>query len=200
MTSSLVDLGKIIDPGLLDRYILVASELPEFVHKYGKNFSIPVYPCWMSYSNEGGMTGSISFTRNTFKHPDLKEMSFYIIDILKKLFVTGFVLDPARIHILKTSGDITIHRDEAGRKCCLNIGVKNTSGALTHTSVNQTRETFKDNHTTDQLLDGYGYLLNTYEYHSVESVNSEPRFLITYGFGADFNVIKNNLIKYNGKN
>lgn len=193
---SIISLGKILDQNLLEKYLEIALLLPDVVHKYGEDFKLPEYPCWMSYANEGGIVGSISFTRNTFQHAQLKEMSYYVINILRKLFKGNFPLDPARVHILKTVGDIVVHRDEAGRKCCINIGIKNTSGAITHTSINQTRETFHDNHTSHQLLDGYGYLLNTYEYHSVEYVNSDPRFLITYGFGADFDIIKNNLVHH----
>jgi hypothetical protein len=62
----LLPLGKLIDPYEFQLYIDEAEKLETVVHKYGNDFIIPDYPCWMEYKNEGNITGSISFSRHTF--------------------------------------------------------------------------------------------------------------------------------------
>lgn len=190
---SILNLGKLIDYHSFENYIKEVEVLPEIIHKYGKEFVVPDYPCWITYLNEGNIKGSISFTRHTYKHPILNKLCNDIIEILKSIFTNDISLIIERVHVVKTTGSIPIHRDEAGRISCINIGLKNASGAITHTSVNQTKESFPYNHQSIILENGYGYLVDTYQYHAVENLNDQPRYLITYGFGNNFEFLKNKL-------
>jgi hypothetical protein len=167
--------------------------LPEIIHKYGSLMEVPDYPCLMTYKNEGNLEGSISFTRNTHKHPLLLSLVEYSFFIFKSIFVSDFPIIKERIHILRTQGNIPVHKDESNRKCCINIGLKNSAGAKTFTSSEYKIENFYSSCLTHIAQDGYGYLLNTNEFHSVRSTNNDFRYLITYGFGADFLSIKEKL-------
>ena len=64
----ILELGKLIDHTEFQKYVDEAEKLETLVHKYGEAFEIPEYPCWMEYKNEANVNGSISFTRNTYKH------------------------------------------------------------------------------------------------------------------------------------
>jgi hypothetical protein len=184
---NIIKLGTLIDPIEFDQYITEAEKLETVVHKYGKDFNIPDYPCWMEYKNEGNIVGSISFSRHTLQHPILKDMVAKVADILTPIFPDPI---PDRIHLIRTVGSIPPHRDEGGRMCCINIGLKNSSSAITKLSNDGIRENFSINNTEYTIEDGVGYLLNTNHFHSVEGDLAIPRYLITYGFGTKFEILK----------
>jgi hypothetical protein len=188
---NIIDLGKLIDPEEFNVYVSIAEKLETVIHKYGKEFVFPEYPCWISYENEGGVIGSISFSRHTGKHPILAEMVRKVADILYPMFPENYKPEVNRIHLIRTQGNIPIHKDEAGRLTCINIGIKNSSSAITRMGHGGPREEFKNNHTSIKLKDGHGYLVNTNAFHSVESLTDEPRYLITYGFGVQFDYFRN---------
>lgn len=187
---NIIDLGKLINPEEFTSYIDAAESLETVVHRYGTEFVVPDYPCWIEYKNEGGITGSISFSRHTEKHHVLSEMVVKVSKILSPIFPEKYPPEESRIHLIRTIGDIPIHRDEAGRLTCLNIGLKNSSEAITLIGHGGPREEFFKKHTSIRLKDGHGYLLNTSELHSVKAISANPRYLITYGLGAKFEYFK----------
>ena len=140
----------------------------------------------MEYLNEGSVQGSISFTRNTDKHPILSEMVTLILQIFSEIFDKELPLLRERVHFIRTKGSIVPHRDEGGRRCCINIGVKNSTGALTKLSIDDKFETFDEQHETYIIDPGVGYLLDTSRIHAVAATNDQPRYLITYGFAESF--------------
>jgi hypothetical protein len=188
---NILELGRLIDPEEFTSYIEAAEGLETIIHKYGGNTVVPDYPCWIEYKNEGGITGSISFSRHTGKHPILSEMSKKVADVLRPIFPEKYEPEINRVHLIRTKGDIPIHRDEAGRLTCINIGLKNSSEAVTCMGASDIpREEFYKTHSKTILKDGYGYLVNTHEWHSVNAMSDNPRYLITYGLGAKFDYFK----------
>jgi hypothetical protein len=184
---NIIKIGQLINTTEFDQYIIEAEQLETVVHKYGGDLNILDYPCWMEYKNEGNIVGSISFSRHTSKHPILKDMVLRVADILIPI-VPSFT--PNRIHLIRTVGSIPPHRDEGNRMCCINIGLKNSSSAITKISNDGIRENFSTNNTAYTVEDGVGYLLNTNHLHSVEGDLHTPRYLITYGFGTKFEILK----------
>ena len=187
---NIVDLGKLINSNDFQIYVDEAEKLETVVHKYGEDFVIPDYPCWMEYRNEGDVEGSISFTRHTNKHPILKEMVEKVFNIFKIIFPASRPVILERIHFIRTKGSVIVHKDEAGRNTCINIGVRNSIGAITKMSNDNIKHNFNNNHSSITVIEGHGYLMNTNQYHAVESINDKPRYLITYGFGDMFDVLK----------
>lgn len=190
---NILKIGKLIDPTEFDQYIIESEKLEIVYHKYGTEYSIPDYPCWMEYRNEGGIDGTIGFTRNTSKNPILKEMILKLIDILTPIFHERYPPVPERVHFMKTTGNIPVHKDEGNRACCINIGLKNTSSAITRISNDNVYVNFSANNTPYILEDGVGYLLNTHQFHSVDGDLHTPRYLITYGFTAGFNLLEKSI-------
>lgn len=195
---NIINLGKLIDPNEFQIYIDEAEKLENVIHKYGGEFVIPDYPCWMEYKNEGEVEGSIAFTRHTSKHPVLSEMVKKVIDILTPIFPDNFPPMAERVHFIRTLGNIVPHRDEAGRYACINIGVKNSSSAITKISNDNIYENFDNNNSPYVIAEGFGYLLNTHQIHAVDGKLDMPRYLITYGFGTKFEVLQN-IIKANNE-
>ena len=187
---NIVDLGKLINSNDFQIYVDEAEKLETVVHKYGEDFVIPDRPCWMEYKNEGDVEGSISFTRHTNKHPILKEMVEKVFNIFKIIFPASRSVILERIHFIRTKGSVIVHKDEAGRNTCINIGVRNSIGAITKMSNDNIKHNFNNNHSAITVIEGHGYLMNTNQYHAVESINDKPRYLITYGFGDMFDVLK----------
>jgi len=135
-----------------------------------------VYPGlhWMTYSVYEG--GRISFTRNTKEF--LPEIVDYTAQYLRDRF-PKLPIFPERIHFLQTKGKIREHRDEAGRVTSINIGIKNTSTAITRFGVDDSYETFQDRYVDYICKDNCAYLLDTSKLHSVISLGDDVRTLIT---------------------
>lgn len=177
----IVEIGKLPNIAGYLNYVREAEKLEIVYHKYGHSINVPDYPCWMEYQIDGGI-GSISFTRNTWKHPILKSMVKNIVVYLETMF-QGVIFEEKRVHLLRTSGNIPPHIDESGRICCINIGLENSNGATTYMSNDGVLENFESHNTAFTLEDGGIYLVNTANIHSVRSVFNGYRYLITYGFG-----------------
>lgn len=186
----IIQIGKLIEPLEFSKYIEEAEKWETVVHKYGSEFVVPDYPCWMEYKNEGNIEGSISFSRNTYKNPLMAEMVEKVLKILTPIFPQAIQPIKERVHFIRTTGFIVLHKDEAGRNTSINIGLKNSSGAITRMSNDGVYENFKTNNTPWVIKEGVGYLMNVNQWHEVESISDEPRYLITYGFGAKFDVLK----------
>ncbi len=178
------DLGKIIEVNDFLEYINVVKSYETLTHKYGSEFQIPNYPCMMQYEAPG-LSGIITFSRNTYLDEQLQPMCDKIVSILEKIFSPLIKFDPKRVHILKTTGTVVPHRDEAGRISCINIGIQNSSSAITKFSQADTLDEYNLLHNECIAEDGHGYILNTSKFHSVVGTNTE-RYLITYGFGATY--------------
>lgn len=186
---SFLKIGKIIDPNTMDDFVFAAESLEIVTHKYGTVTNLPNYPCWMEYLNEGNVQGSISFTRHTDQHPILKDMVSLIMEKFSLIFPKQLPLLRERVHFIRTKGDIVPHRDESGRKCCINIGVKNSTGALTKIGIDNTYETFDERNHSYVVDSGVGYLVDVGRIHAVIALNNEYRYLITYGFAQSFDTI-----------
>jgi hypothetical protein len=186
----MLSLGKLLNPDEFDKYIEETNSFETSVHKYGTKFDIPDYPCWMEYRDERMSGSSIAFTRNTIKNKVLREMSEKVAVIIDNITVDQFKPDPSRVHFIKTIGSILPHKDEANRMCCINIGVKNSNSAVTKISNINSHVDFYNNCTDYIIEDGFGFLVNTNNYHAVSGNKNTPRYLITYGFGNDFGDVK----------
>ena len=196
---SFSSLGKIIDPNLMDEFVQAAESLEVVIHKYGTVFDIPDYPCWMEYHNEGNVEGSISFTRHTDHHPVLTNMVTLVIEKFSHIFPKQLPLLRERVHFIRTKGDIIPHRDESGRRCCINIGVKNSTGALTKIGIDNTYETFDERNQSYVVDSGVGYLVDVGRIHAVTALNNEYRYLITYGFAQTYDKMLSLLMKNSDK-
>lgn len=182
----ILHLGSLIDPTDYLVYIEEAEKLETYIHKYGRKFTFPEHPCWIEYKNEAGVIGSISFTRNTYKHPVLKEMCHKVAEMLTPILSDIQPPNLERIHIIRTHGSIPVHKDEGGRLSCINIGVKNSSTVITRVSNNGVFENFEKNSDEYRILEGHGYLLNTNQWHSVIGDENINRYMITYAFGIPY--------------
>jgi hypothetical protein len=184
----MLSLGKLLDPSEFDKYIEETNSFETVLHKYGTKMVVPSYPCWMEYRDEKGIAGSIGFTRNTIKNNVLYEMCEKVAKIIDNITIDEFKPDPNRVHFIKTLGSILPHRDESSRMCCINIGVKNSNSAITKIAHQNTNV---NNNSTNYIIeDGFGFLVNTYNYHAVTGDRHTPRYLITYGFGHEFDDVK----------
>lgn len=179
------DLGKIVNSNEFYEYIDVVKTYEVLTHEYGTDFKVPDYPCMMQYAAPG-LTGIITFSRNTYLDERLQPMCNKIVDILSEIFKPVIKFDPKRVHILKTTGTVIPHRDEAGRISCINIGIMNASSAITKFSEANTLEEYNLTHYDAIAEDGHGYILDTSKFHSVIGTDIE-RYMITYGFGATYN-------------
>jgi hypothetical protein len=162
--------------------INLLNGVEEVIHEYGTEFNIPADKLlWMNYSRP---EGTIGFTRNTSKfYPELTK---YVVKYLESLIDLKFY--PERVHFIRTRGSIVPHRDEAGRKCCINIGIHNSNSAITQYSDIDAEETFMQDYKECVCEDGSAYLLDTSKLHAVIG-DSRDRLLITYGFGATYDQI-----------
>jgi len=192
--TGLVDLdNKFIMPDFFNIDIL--ENLPIHKHVYGQPMDPdPKTLYWTEYQYAEGM---ISFARKLYiEYP---EVAKYIVSYMKTLF-PNVLFDYQRVGLLKTRGDVTPHCDESNRKCCINIGIKNSSSAITKTSKlkvpEYTRELFEEVCASNRCQDGSAYLLDTSSVHEVISLDlTVNRYLFTYGFGRSFEEIYS---QYNG--
>lgn len=192
--TDILDLGLVLDPEKFLKYIDETRKFDILLHKYGEKMQLFSHPCWMEYIIESDQKGSISFTRHTHKNPVLSEMVSEILEILKKILPDTISLNPERVHFIKTKGNIVKHKDESGRLTCINIGIKNSSTAITKISNDGDYDNFEYNNTEHVIKEGHAYLLNTNQYHSVESDVNCERYLITYGFGIEYDVLSKMII------
>lgn len=181
------DLGKIVDVNEFQKYIDVANNFETLTHQYGSDFNVPDYPCMMQYAAPA-LNGIITFSRNTYLNKELQPMCDSIVSILTDIFNSAIKFNPNRVHLLKTTGTIIPHRDEAGRISCINIGIMNADSAITRFSEADNLEEYNISYKEAIAQDGHGYILNTSKFHSVIGTETE-RYMITYGFGATYNQI-----------
>lgn len=158
-----------IDLSLLD-------SLPTIIHKYGDVQPPSDHLHWMTYRNDGGTDGQISFARGCWRL--FPEVAYYVSE-----FIGARILIPInskRVNFMKTRGSIKPHIDE-GRACCVNIGIRNTECALT--SFPNTKESFI-------VQTNSAYLVNVADLHTVVAAEDTERLLISYSFAESFESIK----------
>jgi hypothetical protein len=164
-------------PDLLDA-------LPIHKHHYGQPMeAIPSSLYWTEYQPFQEGDGTISFARLLFlQYP---EVAHYVVNYIQSFF-PKLPIDYRRVNLLKTHGSIRMHKDESHRKCCINIGIKNSTGAITKTSSTLEHAIFESVAVAHQCQNGHAYLLDTSHLHRVMAINDQPRYLFTYGFGVTF--------------
>lgn len=138
---------------------------------------------WMTYSVPGG--GSIGFSRNTMKY--LPEVVEHTAQYLEQRF-PNLAVHRDRIHFIRTKGKIKEHRDESGRLSSINIGIKNSSTAITRFGNDDRYDTFHTNYTDYQCQDSGVYLLNTSILHSVINLTDDTRTLLTMTIADTYDV------------
>ena len=165
------------------------SSLPIYKHHYHQPMdSDPKTLYWTEYQPFRPGDGTISFARRLYlEHP---EVAKHVLEYLEFLF-PSISFDIQRVNLLKTHGSIRSHVDESQRMCCVNIGIANSSGAITRTSSTKDFNLFDSVAETHQCIDGHAYLLDTSSVHEVKAMNDQPRYLFTYGFGRSFNDVLN---------
>lgn len=163
------------------------ESLPIHKHHYGDTMEInPTSLYWTEYQPFQPGDGTISFARKLYlQYP---EVSKYVADYIQKFF-PEVPVEITKVNLMKTHGSIRRHKDESSRKTVINIGIKNSAGAITKTS--STRDHFEYFKVAEphQCQDGHAYLLDTSCLHQVISINDQPRYLFTYGFAVPFNEI-----------
>jgi len=177
------DLGLVLDPTKFSSYIDAIDSLPIVSKDYGAPYANLDHPYLMKYNSH--LVGYIAFTRNTHKHPILKELCDKVVPIISNFVKVGEAIVPDRVHIIKTENRVPAHIDEGGRVCCINIGLKNSNTAITRFGNDNLRETFYTSYTDFEVEDGHAYLVNVSRLHAVMG-SSVPRYLITYGFGETY--------------
>jgi hypothetical protein len=170
----------------------ILDQLPIHEHRYGQAMELdPKTLYWTEYQPYQLGDGKISFARKLYlEYPDVAD---YVIDYLQRNFPTFTHFSRDRVNLLKTSGNIRQHMDESFRKCCINIGIKNSSGAVTKSSNTRDHALYESKAQSFQCQDGHAYLLDTSCIHQVIAVNDEPRYLFTYGFATPFEILKSHL-------
>lgn len=171
------------------------DNLPIYKHIYGMPMEkIPSSLYWTEYQPREQGGGIISFARQIYiRYPELAE---YVQNYIQKFFST-YKIEIYRVGLIKTCGNIRSHIDESNRLSCINIGIKNSSGAVTRTSNVKDEELYEKTATEITCQDNHAYLLDTGSRHEVIALNNLPRYLFTYGFGLPYAEI---LEKYNNSN
>jgi hypothetical protein len=157
-------------------------------HIYGQpKDEDPSYVYWLEYQPYKEYSGTISFARRLYL--DYPEVANYVKDYLSSLF-PEIPFDIRRVNLIKTTGSISPHTDESLRRCSINIGLKNSSSAITRTSNTKDYNIFGEVAIDNVCQDGTAYLLDTSSIHEVVSADpSINRYLFTYGFGRSFEEI-----------
>lgn len=169
----------------------ILDNLSVHVHKYGSpqpDAAKEFY--WMQYRDEGEIKGTISFARHLGLH--WPEIGLYVADYVYEK--TGFKIDPVRIAFMLTQGSVTPHRDEGGRRSCINIGIRNSDAAITRMSLDNDFDTFDTEYEDFQVEDGCAYLVNVDNVHAVFAKDYErKRLLITCSFPTPYLELVNRL-------
>jgi len=169
------------------------------IHKYF--YGQPMDPdpktlYWTDYCTREEVYDGISFVRKLYI--DYQSVAEYVVTYLKTLF-PEIPFDFHRVSLLKTKGNVIPHYDESNRKCCVNIGIHNSSISVTKTSAVKewNVKLFEEMAVSNICKNGYAYLIDTSCMHSVETTDATvERFLFSYAFGKSFEEI---LSKFHNK-
>ena len=177
------------------------TKLPVYKHTYGESQEEdPTTLYWTEYHSldpDLNEKGSISFVRKLYL--EYPEVAQYIVDYLQTLFPI-IEFETNRVSVLKTNGSINPHIDEAGRICCVNIGIKNSSAAVTRTSSTKDFEIFEKVASEVVCQDNHAYLLDTSSVHEVIGKDlTTDRFFFSYAFRREFNIVHSVFKRPHGK-
>jgi len=161
----------------------ILDTLPIHQHHYGLPMEeTPTSLYWTEYQPYQPGDGKISFARKMYlQYPTVAE---HVADYIRQFF-PGLEIHKERVNLMKTQGSIRRHKDE-GRPTSINIGIKNTTNALTMTSSTRDHSEYFNIVKKVQCYDGHAYLLDTSCLHQVVAITPGPRYLFTYGFEFDF--------------
>jgi hypothetical protein len=163
----------------------VLAQLPEIIHTYG-NPQPPIGGYWMSYIRQQPSQEEykISFLRHAHNiFPTfITDVTLYLTSVLARPIM------PSAITIMRTIGSVPPHIDEA-RKTCVNIGLHNTTVAMTvchdEPEIAQT------------CCDNCAYLLDVSKTHSVRSFSRyTPRYLVSYGMTESYDEILTHILTH----
>lgn len=129
-------------------------------------------------------TGNIGFARNVGAF--FPAAAHHVVEYLAKLLPAGWPLDIHRVIFMRTIGGVQPHRDEGGRRCCINIGIRDADTSITRTSRDDNFDTFDTNYDDFVVENGSAYLLDVSRVHAVIEKRPARRLLISYGFGVPF--------------
>ena len=190
-----IELGKVLlDIKEYDTYIAEAEKLETVIQTYYQDLTIPTYPCWLQYANERNLVGTVSITANLYKHPVLSKLTTQLASVLNQSNISkNFIFKSTKINLIRTTGMVGIHQDQGNRTCAINIGLRNSENAITKISDGVTIENFEEICTRLQVKDGCAYLINTSNWHSVDSDIDSTRYLITYSFAKEFSEVKESI-------
>jgi len=162
------------------------EHVPFYTHVYGSKPPNVTGIFWQEFQQANNINGSISFLRNMqTRYPNLTQ---HVADYIQQLIPT-LKINPVYVKMIRTKNNVNPHVDEPTRRCCINIGVKNSAGAITRTSNTTSRDEFIHKSIASQCQDLSAYLIDTSSMHSVTSINASPRYLITYPFIESFDTI-----------
>ena len=162
------------------------EHVPFYTHVYGNKAPDVAGIFWQEFQQANNLDGSISFLRNMQnEYPNFTQ---YVADYIQRLLPL-LKINPIYVKMIRTKNNVNPHADEPTRRCCINIGVKNSAGAITRTSNTTSRDEFIHKSIASQCQDLSAYLIDTSKMHSVTSINSNPRYLITYPFIESFDTI-----------
>lgn len=162
------------------------EHVPFYTHVYGSKPPEVNGIFWQEFQQANNVDGSISFLRNM--QPWRPDFIQHVANYIQQLIPT-LKINPVYVKMIRTKNNVNPHVDEPTRKCCINIGVKNSAGAITRTSNTTSRDKFTHSSIASQCQDLSAYLIDTSSMHSVTSINSNPRYLITYPFIESFDTI-----------
>ena len=162
------------------------EHVPFHTHVYGSTPPKGSGIFWQEFQQANNVNGSISFLRNM--QPWRPDFTQHVANYIQQLIPT-LKINPVYVKMIRTKNNVNPHVDEPTRKCCINIGLKNSAGAITRTSNTTSRDEFTHSSIASQCQDLSAYLIDTSSMHSVTSINSNPRYLITYPFIESFSTI-----------
>jgi hypothetical protein len=181
------ELGHILDILDFEKYIEISETYPIVYRTYGTPPPVCNFPHWTAYQNRPPASGMNAFTDHINDESPLREMQIQVARLIQPL-LDDFNIVADRIRLMKSVGSLNRHIDEGGRRCCINIGLRNSSTAVTRYSYG-THIDFQKTAKSFRVEEGHAYLLNTNILHDVVGDKSLTRYLITYGFRESYDEV-----------
>lgn len=188
---NVIKVGKLFNASQFQNLIYETKNLKTYIQKYNDEFKIYNDPCWITYENERNIEGSISITTHLYKIESIVSILDKIASILNHSYLGKVIhFKKSKINIVKTIGDVAVHKDQGDRMSALNIGLYNSNSAITKFGLNDNLQDFNYNNEKLVVEDSYGYIINTLAFHSVSAYGKDERYLITYNIKEPFENIK----------
>lgn len=174
------------------RFVYAAETLPDVFHTFGKPVPKVSGPHFITYANTTQPKDSLGFSRFILEHAELRDLADQFYQDTKQIWaVLPFV--PGKVTLVKSVGDVELHRDDIGRMCCLNFGLLRSSFSTTELASNNSLESPGDfeGFTVKQ---GSGYLVNVSWPHKVTCRLRASRWLLNYSFELSYTEVQRRLI------